>query len=341
MTDTWRLPASYEIDVRFPSGSNGRDQPAGRVKHAGDRVAEGIDPAPRPCWPHRRRVVILFPRAVDRGDGPARRVEHRRGDKAQRVRRAHGPAGRVKSEGRAVPERVHARGHAARIIIDCRVSIPKSIDLGYAAARGVVDRGECVPQRIDARDSADSRYHKLLSICCQVDRSMRPHGSPSQRPWCFVLPSGSIDATGLFAASNTVVDTKPRAFVLRDRSARRVIARGRPVAERIDGRDHARRIVKYTCCDVPKWICPARQTASRIVSQAAPVPERIDGGHQTIGSVKHVGAGEAKRIGRAHEPAGRVVAERSAVARADQPTPPDDSQGQIHSSICSRVDRSG
>ena len=54
-----------------------------------------------------------------------------------------------------------------------------------------------------------------------------------------VLPNGSIDATGLPAGSNTLVEVNPSALVVADPLARGVVTHAVAIAKGIDGGDDA------------------------------------------------------------------------------------------------------
>ena len=211
MIETWRLLASYENEVRFPSGSTVATSLLAASNTLVTALPRGLILA-RHGSPHHIPSCSCF-----RGDRwmplPACRIKYRRGDKTQRVRGAYRPAGRVESKTRSIPKRVDSRHDATRTIIDCRVYIPKCIDLATAGSRLVDRRRMC--SRADRRSQRpDSRDHILLWIGYSEDRLTRPDGLPSRRPWCSCSRAASIDATGLFAASKTVVDTKPSALVV-------------------------------------------------------------------------------------------------------------------------------
>ena len=178
------LAASKTLVTAFAERIDPRDGPARRVKY--------------------RRVGIS--QRVNRRDRPTCRVEYRRRDKPECVRRRDRPACSVESKTRPVPKRIHAsrRGYSRRHILLCCDS--NRVDACDPPARGVIDRRRGVPQRVDVRHRAIREVENRRGpVVKGIDR--RDPAAAESNTVELVFPRGSMDATGLLAASKTVVET--------------------------------------------------------------------------------------------------------------------------------------
>ena len=296
MIETCRLLASYENDVRFPSGSTVAISLLAASKTLVTALPSGLILATG-LLAASNTVVVVFPSGSIVATAllaASNTVEETNPSAFVVLTACWLRQIRSSCDSQARPRSPPRDSHYH--ILLCLYS-----QEGRSApppARGVIDRREGVPQRIDACHRAIAMSYIVVDL----------------------LLNGSIDAIGRLAESNTVCSyfradqSTPRAYLPR-RNCRR------HKAECVRGAHRPARGVKAEVVRFPSGstlaitreassntvvaVFPsgsvrAHQAAGCIVSQAARVPERIDGRHQPVRSVKHIGAGEAQRIRRAH-----------------------------------------